>query len=68
MPITPNNPFKGQQHPGELIILCLRLHDLVRLKTLLVTGHAHAPGMGLAAMRVLPTMGLIVGVAHIVII
>jgi hypothetical protein len=24
MPITPNNPFKGRQHPGELIILCVR--------------------------------------------
>jgi hypothetical protein len=24
MPITSNNPFKGRQHPGELIILCVR--------------------------------------------
>jgi len=24
MPITPNNPFKGRQHPGELIILGVR--------------------------------------------
>jgi transposase-like protein len=24
MPITPNNPFKGRQHPGELIVLCVR--------------------------------------------
>src|SRR5438270_4019276 len=24
MPITPNNPFKGCQHPGEVIILCVR--------------------------------------------
>src|SRR5579863_7539825 len=24
MPITPNNPFKGRQHPGEVIILCVR--------------------------------------------
>jgi IS6 family transposase len=26
MPITANNPFKGRQHPGELIILCVRLY------------------------------------------
>jgi IS6 family transposase len=26
MPITPNNPFKGRQHPGELIVLCVRLY------------------------------------------
>src|ERR1700674_1189332 len=26
MPITPNNPFKGRQHPGEVIILCVRLY------------------------------------------
>src|SRR5258707_3983624 len=26
MPITPTNPFKGRQHPGELIILCVRLY------------------------------------------
>jgi len=24
MPITPNNPFKGRQFPGEVIILCVR--------------------------------------------
>ena len=24
MPIDPNNPFKGRQHPGELILLCVR--------------------------------------------
>ena len=24
MPITPANPFKGRQHPGEVIILCVR--------------------------------------------
>src|ERR1700722_7841623 len=24
MPITASNPFKGRQHPGELIILCVR--------------------------------------------
>ena len=24
MPITLNNPFKGRQHPGEVIILCVR--------------------------------------------
>ena len=24
MPIGPDNPFKGRQHPGELIILCVR--------------------------------------------
>jgi hypothetical protein len=24
MPITANNPFKGRQHPGELIVLCVR--------------------------------------------
>src|ERR1700733_11181939 len=24
MPITANNPFKGRQHPGEVIILCVR--------------------------------------------
>jgi IS6 family transposase len=24
MPITPNNPFNGRQHPGEVIILCVR--------------------------------------------
>ena len=24
MPITPNNPFKGRQHAGEVIILCVR--------------------------------------------
>jgi transposase-like protein len=24
MPITANHPFKGRQHPGELIILCVR--------------------------------------------
>src|SRR5260370_32767431 len=26
MPINPDNPFKGRQHPGELIILCVRLY------------------------------------------
>src|SRR3979490_1975512 len=26
MPITATNPFKGRQHPGELIILCVRLY------------------------------------------
>jgi hypothetical protein len=26
MPIIPNNPFKGRQHPGELIVLCVRLY------------------------------------------
>ena len=26
MLITANNPFKGRQHPGELIILCVRLY------------------------------------------
>jgi IS6 family transposase len=26
MPMTPNNPFKGRQHPGELIVLCVRLY------------------------------------------
>ena len=26
MPIGPDNPFKGRQHPGELIILCVRLY------------------------------------------
>ena len=24
MPITPNNPFKGRQHPREVIVLCVR--------------------------------------------
>ena len=24
MPITPTNPFKGRQYPGELILLCVR--------------------------------------------
>jgi transposase, IS6 family len=24
MPISPHNPFKGRQHPGEVIILCVR--------------------------------------------
>src|SRR2546429_8981873 len=24
MPIGPDNPFKGRQHPGDLIILCVR--------------------------------------------
>ena len=24
MPITPNDPFKGRQHPGEVDILCVR--------------------------------------------
>src|SRR5262245_57308146 len=24
MPIAPDNPFKGRQHAGELIILCVR--------------------------------------------
>jgi len=24
MPITPSNPFKGRQFPGEVIILCVR--------------------------------------------
>ena len=24
MPITPNNPFKGRQFPGEVIVLCVR--------------------------------------------
>src|SRR4051794_37170786 len=24
MPITPTNPFKGRQFPGEVIILCVR--------------------------------------------
>jgi transposase, IS6 family len=24
MPITANNPFKGRQHAGELIVLCVR--------------------------------------------
>src|ERR1700693_4579447 len=26
MPIRPKNPFKGRQHPGEVIILCVRLY------------------------------------------
>ena len=26
MPITASNPFKGRQHPGELVILCVRLY------------------------------------------
>ena len=26
MPIGRENPFKGRQHPGELIILCVRLY------------------------------------------
>ena len=26
MPSTPNNPFKGRQHPGEVIILCVRMY------------------------------------------
>src|ERR1700746_1225329 len=26
MPIGPDNPFKGRQHPGELIIECVRLY------------------------------------------
>jgi hypothetical protein len=26
MRITASNPFKGRQHPGELIILCVRLY------------------------------------------
>jgi transposase, IS6 family len=26
MPIGQDNPFKGRQHPGELIILCVRLY------------------------------------------
>jgi len=26
MPIIPNYPFKGRQHPGELIISCVRLY------------------------------------------
>ena len=26
MPIGSDNPFKGRQHPGELIILCVRLY------------------------------------------
>jgi transposase, IS6 family len=26
MPIGRDNPFKGRQHPGELIILCVRLY------------------------------------------
>jgi IS6 family transposase len=26
MPITLNNAFKGRQHPGELIISCVRLY------------------------------------------
>ena len=26
MVITLNNAFKGRQHPGELIILCVRLY------------------------------------------
>src|SRR5579863_742574 len=24
MPITPHNPFKGRQFPGEVIVLCVR--------------------------------------------
>src|SRR5882724_11525065 len=24
MPITPHNPFKGRQYPGEVIVLCVR--------------------------------------------
>src|SRR6267143_6729178 len=24
MPINPHNPFKGRQHPGEVIVLCVR--------------------------------------------
>jgi transposase-like protein len=26
MPITSQNPFKGRQHPGEVIVLCVRLY------------------------------------------
>jgi hypothetical protein len=31
MPIMPNNPFKGRQHPGEVIVLCVRLYLLYPL-------------------------------------
>lgn len=31
MPITANNPFKGRQHPGELIISCVRLYHSIPL-------------------------------------
>ena len=24
MPINPQNPFKGRQYPGEVIVLCVR--------------------------------------------
>jgi transposase, IS6 family len=26
MPITPSNPFKGRQFPGEVIVLCVHEH------------------------------------------
>ena len=40
MPITPTNPFKGRQHPGELILLCVRwyLRKLVKIKPADVPG------------------------------
>ena len=31
MPITPTNPFKGRQHSGEVIILCVRWYLLYPL-------------------------------------
>ena len=30
MPITPNNPFKGRQYPGEVIVLCVRWYLAIR--------------------------------------
>src|ERR1700689_3500449 len=31
MPISPNHPFKGRQHAGEVIVLCVRWYLRYRL-------------------------------------
>jgi hypothetical protein len=32
MPITPTNPFKGRQFPGEVILLCVRWLSFAKMR------------------------------------
>ena len=49
MPITASNPLKGRQHPGELIILCVRLYLRYLLSDERVTELVAERGVGVDA-------------------
>ena len=49
MPITPTNPFKGRQYPGELILLCVRMTPGVAAKYCLSPPFREILGRHLAA-------------------